>query len=348
MALAAEQVPRFSPQQAEELAETLYGMTCIARQLPSYCDNNFHLEDESGAAFVLKIARAGESFEALDAQNRAMEHVHHHGTAVQCPEVHKTMRGETMGTVPHPDTPDTTHWVRLVTFVHGVPFADLPEHTPAVLHDLGALLGRLDHAMLGFSRPGPRRALAWDLTRAHETVAVHLDEISTAGGRDMVARLAERFTSVTLPHLETLRRSVIHNDGNDYNVLVTHAESGTPTVSGIIDFGDMIESCTVCNLAVGMAYGILEKPNPLVAAAHIARGYHEAFPLEPGEIDVLFDLMVMRLCVSVTLSAHQRKLNPANAYLTVSEGPAWETLQVLEQIDVADARAALRDACQVT
>jgi Ser/Thr protein kinase RdoA (MazF antagonist) len=97
-----------------------------------------------------------------------------------------------------------------------------------------------------------------------------------------------------------------------------------------------------------MAYGILEKPDPMDAASHIARGYHEAFPLERGEVDLLFDLMVMRLCVSVTLTAHYKKLDPANTYLPISEGPAWETLEILEQVDVAHARAALHDACQVT
>ncbi|MCZ6915564.1 MAG: phosphotransferase [Gemmatimonadetes bacterium] len=347
MALVAEQLPRFSAEQAQDLAQKLYGVTGIARQLPSERDNNFHLEDESGAAFVLKIARAGETFEVLDAQNRAMAHVHRHGRAVQCPEVRKTTSGSTMATVPHAGTPSMEHLVRLVTFVPGVPFAGLAEQTPPLLHDLGALLGRLDCAMRDFSHAGARRVLYWDLTEAHTTIGAHLDDIATPGRRDMVSRLADRFAAVTLPRLTSLRRSVIHNDGNDYNVLVTHAESSSPTVSGIIDFGDMIESHTVCNLAVGMAYGILEKPDPVDAGSHIVRGYHRAFPLEPEEIELLFDLMIMRLCLSVSLSAHQQKLNPANTYLTISEGPAWEALHALEQIDVADARAAFHDACNM-
>ena len=82
-----------------------------------------------------------------------------------------------------------------------------------------------------------------------------------------------------------LRFSVIHNDANDYNVLV----SGSPqTVSAILDYGDVVHSATVCNLAVALAYVMLDKRDPITAAAQVVSAYQESFPLSENEIDVLY------------------------------------------------------------
>jgi hypothetical protein len=44
------------------------------------------------------------------------------------------------------------------------------------------------------------------------------------------------------------------------------------------------------------------------------------------EASVLLDLVALRLCTSVSLSAHQSRLAPDDPYLTISEAPAWELL----------------------
>jgi Ser/Thr protein kinase RdoA (MazF antagonist) len=62
-----------------------------------------------------------------------------------------------------------------------------------------------------------------------------------------------------------LPRSVIHNDANDHNLLV-----GPPTaapeeraVTGLLDFGDMVETWTVCELSVAVAYAVFGQADPL-------------------------------------------------------------------------------------
>src|SRR5205807_1770478 len=76
-------------------------------------------------------------------------------------------------------------------------------------------------------------------------------------------------------------------------------------------------------------------------------GYHEIFPLTEKEIELLFHLVYMRLCVSVTNSARERKREPDNEYLTISEKPAWELLEKLAVIDPAFAHYIFRDACKL-
>ena len=75
----------------------------------------------------------------------------------------------------------------------------------------------------------------------------------------------------------------------------------------------------VYELAVCIAYAMLGKDDPLAAAAHVVDGYHEVFPLLDVEPELLFHLACMRLCTSVAMAAHQRKLEPDNEYLSISE-----------------------------
>ena len=135
---------------------------------------------------------------------------------------------------------------------------------------------------------------------------------------------------------------MIHNDGNDYNLLV-----GPPTpapaeraITGILDFGDMVETWTVGELAVAVAYAVFGQADPLAAAERVAAGYDAARPLSAPEIEVLWTLAALRLCTSVCLSAHRRTAEPDNAYLLVSEAPAWEALSRMR--DVHPAIRALR------
>jgi Ser/Thr protein kinase RdoA (MazF antagonist) len=102
---------------------------------------------------------------------------------------------------------------------------------------------------------------------------------------------------------------VIHNDANDYNVLVEPDGKWRNRVSGVIDFGDMVFSYTIGEVAIACAYAMLNKADPLAAAASIVAGYHQNRPLAEQELDVLFDLICMRLCMSVSTRPTSPGLN---------------------------------------
>ena len=176
----------------------------------------------------------------------------------------------------------------------------------------------------------------------------HLAEIDDPARRALVEGLLARFEQETAPLLPTLRQGVIHGDANDYNVLaggngdlLTHNQR----VVGLVDFGDMVYSCLVCDPAIAAAYALLDKPDPLAAAAQVVGGYHSALPLAEAEISAIWDLICMRLCMSVCHAAHQRRLAPENEYLSISEQSAWQALAKLARIHPRLAHYTLRDAC---
>jgi Ser/Thr protein kinase RdoA (MazF antagonist) len=124
--------------------------------------------------------------------------------------------------------------------------------------------------------------------------------------------------------------AVIHNDGNDHNILVD--KKGETT--GIIDFGDMVYSFQAAEPAVCMAYVGLGKDDPFMSMAQVLKGYHSYYALNDSELKSAIYLSCVRLCISVTMAAWRMKLFPENTYLSVSQKPAWDLLRKLEKEDL--------------
>jgi 4-aminobutyrate aminotransferase-like enzyme/Ser/Thr protein kinase RdoA (MazF antagonist) len=334
----------FSTQDASRIAFEVYGLNAKARTLPGERDYNFHLRTEAGQEFVLKIAPAAEQRKILDLQNKALEHLAAYDPSLLLPQVCATSLGEAIATVT--DADDTPHFVRLLTYVPGRPFAEVKPHTTELLYSIGSVVGRLDHGLQNFAHPAAYRTLKWDLQRAL-WIRDYLQHIAQPERRALVEHFLSQFEAQTLPTLPILRMSIIHNDANDYNVLVGDTGAGSRQVTSIIDFGDMVHTYTVSGLAIAATYAMLNKADPLTAAAHVVAGYHEEFPLSASEMEALYPLMCIRLCVSVTNSAYQQKIDPYNGYLVISEQPAWTLLEQLMDVHPRLAHYTFRHACQL-
>jgi Ser/Thr protein kinase RdoA (MazF antagonist) len=295
--------PVFDVESASRIAEKLFGVRARASVLPSERDQNFLL-DAAGERFVLKIANAIESHALLEAQNAVLKHLE---TRISfCPRVVPALNGELIST-------EADHLVRLVTYLQGMPLAKVT-HTPELIRDLGEKLGQLDRALADFDHPAVHRDFHWDLVNGNRVIDQHAGLIENATIRELVHECRVEVNT-------DLRRSVIHGDANDYNVLVEG-----DSVVGIIDFGDMVHSWTVGNLAVALAYVVLGKDDPRAAAAPVIDAYVKEFPLSAEERAVLWKLVRLRLAMSVCLAAYQLQQRPENDYLRISQQAIAETL----------------------
>jgi len=337
----SENTKRFEAGDAERLVREHWGFVATARELPGYDDANFHLRDERGAEFVFKLAAPGESLARLELQHRALARIGERDPALRVPRPRATAGGTEIVVVEGAGA--APRLARVLEWLPGRLIANLRPFEPQLLDSLGRFLARLDLALEGLVVPRIERDLPWDLARAG-SLRRHLGWIGERSRRDLVERLFLLFDARVAPVLAGLPRSAIHNDANDYNLLAGAA--GDPgVVDGIIDFGDLIEAPTVCELAIACAYAILDAPDPLAAAAEVTHGYHGARALSAHEIDVLYPLICARLCSSVLLSARGAGLDPHNAYVRVTEGPAWAMLERLAEIAPDAATSALRRTC---
>ena len=348
MSSIVTQAPRFSAAEAEKIAADLFGIRGLFLPLPSERDQNYHILADGRKEYVLKIANETEVKESLEFQNQAMSRVRQHKNLFDvhmavCPEVRRSRRGDLIETVAGPG--GSSHHVRMLTYLPGKPLARVKPHDDDLLRRLGRFFGNLDTALGTFDHPAAHRDFHWDLKQAPHVLRALMGDIDDNEQRAMVKAFLADYRSRTQPKLTGMRRSVIHNDGNDYNILVMPEERWRNRVDGVIDYGDMIHTHTVNELAIICAYAMMGKSDPLSAGKTVVAGYHQAYPLEDVELSALFHLIVMRLCMSVCHSAHQSRMAPDNAYLKISQKPAWALLGRLKEVHPRYAEYQFRDAC---
>ena len=327
------QAPGFDAAAAERIARDLYGVDAVASPLPSERDQNFRLTTRSGDhAFVLKIANAAEERAMLEAQNALMAQV---APLNLCPRVIPAASGDAIASGPD------GHLIRMLTWLPGAPLGTIDDPPDSLLEDLGRRLGQLDRALARFDHPALHRTFHWDLAQAFPVIRDHSPRIPDADLRGLVERIAGHVEARDAHVLARLRRSTIHGDANDHNVLVAQP---VQKVIGLLDFGDAVHSYTVADLAIATAYAVLDKRDPLGTAVAVARAYHAEYPVTDDEWSVLFGLIQLRLCVSVCMAASQQPDRPTDEYLGVSQAPIRRTLPILAGIHPDAAEEAFRDA----
>ncbi|MFW9797735.1 MAG: aminotransferase class III-fold pyridoxal phosphate-dependent enzyme [Candidatus Thorarchaeota archaeon] len=335
------QRPNFSIESVSEIARSLYGLTGEFRELPSERDQNFHLMTESGEEYVLKISATSEKRENLEFQNSAMHHLTDNSTSIISPRVQKTLAGQEIATVEASD--GTSHFVRMNSYIKGRVLSSINPHSPELLEEFGRFVGFISRDLADFDHPAAHRDFYWDLKRASTTIENFMEHISNPQKQELVHHFLDLFETLVKPRLGELRTSVIHNDVNDDNVIVNSPHDENRTF-GILDFGDMVYSHTINELAIAIAYAILDKPDPILTAQHIIAGYHSVFPLTEVELEVLFLLTCARLATSVSVSSYQKKLEPDNEYLVISETRAWAILSQLADVHPRYATYCFRNA----
>ena len=325
-----EHAPNLSAELATTLVADLYGFTTTTTALPSERDQNFLVATDR-EKFVLKIANALEQYELLEAQNEVLAHLESRVTF--CPRVVKTRSGESVVKILTSTSP---HFVRLVTFIPGTPLAKTNQ-TPDLLFDFGRSLGKLRRGLSDFDHDAFHRHFHWDLANGLRVINDYDVLLPDGTLRDQLDRFASEFERAFSERLDQLPRSIIHGDANDYNVIVDNEG-----IVGLIDFGDMVYSYTVGELSVALAYVVLEKADPLACAGKMIAGYLSETSLNENELELLWPLTLMRLCMSVCMAAFQQQQKPDNEYLDISQQSIRKSLPQLLAIKPEDVSNLLK------
>jgi len=218
--------------------------------------------------------------------------------------------------------------VRFFLFLEGDILGDALRSTE-LYHDIGRFMGRFSKAMQGYADPAAHRPDdLWNLDNVIACKA-YLRDVTDKDVRARIERVYGAYERESLPKLQTLRKSVIHGDANDSNLLV--AVDRPTKIVGLIDFGEIQFATHINELAITLAYALLGEDDIESAARHIIQGYIQEFVLETGELDVLFDLVAMRLVQSIIIASHSAKKFSLNAYMLISQKPARALLKKLEE-----------------
>ncbi len=284
-------------------------------KLEGYESTNYRVQCDSGAFVLKRYPDTPDTLALLEAENQILN------------RLDKLSGWEFPITIPNSKglhlTREDGSIYRLLSFLEGNFLGDVG-HTPALLRSLGRFLGQTDKSLLNSTEPAiSAKESQWDLKNFRLNYK-YLEFIPDPKDRSLVDYFFLQFDENVYPIGDQLRKSIIHNDANDWNVLTKKG-----LVSGIIDFGDMCHSWLINELAVALTYIMMDKKQPLEVARTVIGAYHEVVPLKVQELDVLYYLIAARLCTSVCNSAYTKTIKPESAYITMSEKPAWSLLRRL-------------------
>ncbi|MCH7918716.1 MAG: phosphotransferase [Planctomycetes bacterium] len=207
-----KEVPHFNNEAIAHLAMELYGIEGEISALVSYEDQNARIKTSDGT-YVLKIANAKWAADALAMQTEVLEHLRTVAPELSLPRVIPTLSGETITDV-------DGFAVRLVTFLEGDVLGNA-SRSPGLYHDIGCFMGQFSQAMQAYTHPAAHRPDdPWNLDNVIVCKA-YLQEVCDENVRARIERFYEMYEKNVLPRLHDLRKSVIHGDANEHNLLVS-------------------------------------------------------------------------------------------------------------------------------
>jgi hydroxylysine kinase len=343
-------VRRISPDQAEQIARTYYGVDAGAQRLAAEHDDTFRLTAADGTARLLKISVTGPEGAAGPGDGMAPEPVsfqtavllHLADAAPELPvqRVVGTADGRpelTLGSGPR-------RLVRMTSWLDGQLLSGAAGGV-ALRRSIGGTLARLSRALRGFDHPGAHRTHRWDLQnfwRLRELLG-ELPELET-GLRAELTECLDRFETTVRPRLAGVATQVIHTDFHGENLL-TDGER----ITGILDFGDALAGPVAMDVGVAACYqlgGPGEPGDLLGPALDVVAGYHEIDPLDDGELELVAEFLVARVAARIIVSQWNAAREPENTgYLLRRTPQAIEHFAALRPVPGDEIVRRLRAAC---
>ena len=282
-----------------------------------------------GDRYFLKVSNPAVPPELIDLEIQAMAHLARH-CDVEIPATLPARRGDLMVTITGDD--GRRSFARLITRVSGSAL----EGTPITIdraEAIGVLAARINRGLAGFFHPAAGRDVDWDPRYATALYgrdpAPDLSDLSEVAGR--VAHLPER--TAALPS------AVQHGDLTLSNLLAGGA------AIAVVDFGDMNHSADVCDLAIALT-SVLRNTSKIkvdgtwALARAVIDGYQSIRPLSPDEVDVLGELVLARLLVTLVIASQRASVAGVDqAYASqwdLASRTLLQELAALSQGELAD------------
>jgi ethanolamine-phosphate phospho-lyase len=312
-----------------------YNISPALKVLRSYDDLNYLVSIDGKAAYVLKLNQETEQKDQkafLESQHVLMG-ILAHLQDYQFPEAVADKYGNRVN-----GFGDQYH-ASLLTYIPGKFLAEVPKKEE-LLMDFGKFLGRIDKILAGYRDPAIEyRHIPWDI-RSFPEHQKKLEYLPDASLKKLIHYFIVQYRHEVLPREHELRKSIIHNDANDWNVLVEGNR-----IHGIIDFGDLSYTFTVNELAIAATYIAMEFNDPLEGILPLVSGYHREFPLIETELSVLYYLIVSRLGISLIMSNQSKMNDPQNTYTGIHEEKARLLIEKWISINPHFAEKLFRDTC---
>ena len=312
------------------------------RRLDTERDDTVLLTTSEGVRRIVKVAHPLDDPRVLDLQCSALAWATATDPGLPLPHVVPDRDGALLRSVS--GTEGEPRLARVLDYLPGS-VLDYDVTTPTQREAVGVAVGRLSLALDGFEHPASQRYLPWDLQQVG-TLRDKLEHVPDATSLAAVVELLDDYDARIGPALRASRQQVVHQDLNPDNVLVDPGD-GT-FVTGVLDFGDIVRSSVVGDLAVAMTYAVDSAPpdtDPWAPAYDVARGFVSVRALTADERALLPDLLRTRLAQRLLLNSWLAASDPSNAHYTArTVHRAVVSIQRLRAVAPPDASVLVKES----
>ena len=306
--------PSFSNDEAITLLKDKFDISGTLERLPSDRDQVFHVQGDANS-YILKIYNSAEKTSVIELQDAAATHIMKNDKSLLVPKSLQKPRFIKKQDVPY--------YLRLMPYYAGS-FLNEKNLQTYDYFILGEFIGKLTRALDKFDHEGAHRSFLWDASRT-DLIKDYLSYVSSKKDKDVLNYFLHDFEVNVKPVLNELKRSVIHNDANDNNIILDKNDN----ITGIIDLGDMVFSNRCVEIATCMAYIAILENSTYESLKSLLMGYLSLIDLDRKEIHCILNIMCNRLCISVIMASWRGTLFTGNDYLTISLAPALDFLRKL-------------------
>ncbi len=324
-----------------EILKREYGLSGNLTEMVAYEDLNFRLDTRNGKKLLVKITMNPEERDFVLSQNKVLLNLSGSITPKPFPTKNGKYHVEiTISGLSHP--------LRVLSFIEG-DFLGEVEPDKVFFSNFGNVLGQLDKELEPMANPVLKcHSHEWDLARFQELKPL-AEFISDPELKRLVLYFFMKHHEEVIPVYHLLSKGLIHGDANEWNVLVERQKAEAPySVKGLIDFGDMVYSARVHEIAIALAYSLNADNTPLSCAEKFVSAYHHINPLSQLEISSLYYLIAARLSTIIIQAARKKHEQPNSKYHQISAAPAQKLLKAWIRINPLKFEKELMNGCEIT
>jgi Ser/Thr protein kinase RdoA (MazF antagonist) len=336
---------RFSPPRLSEdlLAPFLREHWAIdgeLNRLPGERDQNFRVTTSDGCRYVLKIASPLEDLALVDFQIQALLHLENSDPGIPVPRVRRSLDGNLTETL---TTDRGDHPVRVLSWIDGERLEHFSPPSSGTIAQVGALQGRMCRAFQGFRHPGGSHFMPWDILNGLVVSETLCNDYLRGDLAERCAPILTHLSTIALPRMRQLPHQVIHNDAHSGNVMCDPNDPAT--ITGVIDFGDLLYRPVVVDLATSLASLMETSEAPVEASATLVGAFSEYADVPPEQLELVYDALMARAILIVELLQFRAEHTEVDASFVDEDIPAVERgLERALTMNRSEFHDALQDA----
>ena len=328
-----------SNKEIKNLVYKNYGFDCSITKLDGEKDLNFRLLIKNKEKFYLKIYPKKTKLSFVVFQTRLLDFLSKK-TKLKTPE--NILSKNKQRYCSYIDHENESRFFRINSWIEGRLWSKVKPINNKIRFELGKEAGLITKKLRNFKSNYNDIRMQWDISNSLWTTK-YLNYIKGSKERKIIKSFQNQFKN-SLSEFKNLRKSFIHNDVNDNNIIVSNSFH-KPEINGIVDFGDSINSQIINDAAVTCVYAMMDCENPLEASAYVIKGYNSIFKLNENELEYLYIAIAMRLVISITKSSINKIHNKENSYLTISENQVIELIKKWGNVNKDFATFSYREVC---